>query len=75
MFYNTVSNLKTAGSAGGLINLKDYFNKDTSKGITYDMPYLRQYILSHPAIEDMVTQSGKIYFAPFLDGEDTFQKT
>ena len=68
LFYNSVSNLRTAGNAGGLLDL-------TNEITAEKMPYLYGYLEANPAIKKAITTSGKIYYAPYLDGDNEVEKT
>ena len=68
LFYNSVSNLRTAGNAGGLLDLTNEITES-------NMPYLYAYLEANPAIKKAITTSGKIYYAPYLDGENEVEKT
>lgn len=68
LFYNSVSNLRTAGNAGGLLDLTSYITAEK-------MPNLYAYLEANPAIKKAITTSGKIYYAPYLDGDNEVEKT
>lgn len=68
LFYNSIDNLREAGNAGSLIDLTPYIENGS-------MPNLKAYLDAHPAIKDSITINGKIYYTPYLDGDNDLGKT
>lgn len=68
LFYNSTTNLRTAGNAGSLVDLNKYLEEGK-------LPNLKAYLDANPAIKKAITTSGKIYYAPYLDGDNDVEKT
>ena len=65
LYQNTTTIINTMGDAGDAINLLDY--------IDY-MPNFKAYLDANPVIEDQITVDGKIYYTPYMDGSDYYER-
>jgi len=68
LFYNSTANLRTAGNAGTLVDLNKYLEEGK-------LPHLKEYLDNNTSIKKAITTSGKIYYAPYLDGANDVEKT
>jgi len=65
LYQNTTTVINTMGDAGKAVNLLDY--------IDY-MPNFKKYLDENPVIEDQITVDGKIYYTPYMDGSDYYER-
>lgn len=68
LFYNSTSNLRTAGNAGQFVDLSKYLEEGK-------LPNLKAYLDANTSIKNAITTSGKIYYAPYLDGDNDVENT
>lgn len=65
LYQNTTANINKMGAAGECLNLLDY--------IDY-MPNFKAYLDANPVIEDQMTVEGKIYYTPYMDGSNYYER-
>lgn len=61
LFYNTTANIKKMGQAGEAVDLTSYIENGS-------MPNFKAWLDKNPAIKKAITEDGKIYYTPYLDG-------
>lgn len=65
LYQNTTENINKMGAAGECLNLLDY--------IDY-MPNFKAYLDANPVLEDQMTVDGKIYYTPYMDGSNYYER-
>ena len=65
LYQNTTANINKMGAAGECLNLLDYLDY---------MPNFKAYLDANPVIEDQMTVDGKIFYTPYMDGSNYYER-
>jgi len=65
LYQNTTANINKMGAAGECLNLLEYLDY---------MPNFKKYLDANPVIEDQMTVDGKIFYTPYMDGSNYYER-
>ncbi len=65
VYQNTTENINSMGASNECIDLSDYFDY---------LPNFKAYLDANPIIEDQIQVNGHIYYTPYMDGSDYYER-
>ncbi len=65
VYQNTTANINDMGASGEAVDLTDYMDY---------LPNFKAYLDANPIIEDQMQVNGHIYYTPYMDGSDYYER-